>query len=100
MEISGRGRAAELAKVLLGVQEIGQTAGRTPSKARQQNDRIQISDHAKELQRITALTHETDDARVKKIEQLRQAIDTGTYSVDGRAVGDAIIKHALADAAL
>lgn len=100
MEISGRGRAAELAKLLLGVQESGQATGKRPTKTEGQGDRIQISEQAKELQRIKALTDRPDPSRAEHVERLRHAIDNGTYTVNGRSVGDAIIRHALADAVL
>jgi negative regulator of flagellin synthesis FlgM len=100
MEISGRGRTADLAKLLLGVQEVGQTSGKYSAKPSRQGDRVQISDQAKELQRIKALTNEPDHARAEKVERIRQAIDNGTYSVEGRKVGDAIIRHALMEQVL
>ncbi|HEU4685422.1 MAG TPA: flagellar biosynthesis anti-sigma factor FlgM [Nitrospira sp.] len=100
MEISGRGRAAELAKLLLGVQEVGPAAGRPRSKSQQQGDRVQISDQAKELRRITSLTKEADPVRAERLERLQRAIDNGTYSIDGRSIGDALIRHALTESVL
>jgi negative regulator of flagellin synthesis FlgM len=34
------------------------------------------------------------------MERLRRALDSGTYDVSGRAVGDALIKQVLTDAIL
>lgn len=101
MEISGHGRAQELAALLLGVQETSdrpmakQTAGRGP-----QQDQVEISQQAKEIQRIKALVAAPDAARAEHVEQLRQAVDNGTYDVNGRTVADALIRHVLTDAAL
>jgi len=100
MEISGRGRAADLAKYLLGVQESGQPSGKSAARNKGTGDQVHISEQAKELQRIKDLTKEPDHVRAEKVERLRRAIDGGTYNVDGRAVGDAIIKHALTDRVL
>ncbi len=100
MEISGRGRAAELAKLLLGVQEPDQPTTKKYTKAEGQSDRVQISEQAKELQRIKALTNQPDQTRAEHVERLRRAIDNGTYTVQGRSVGDAIIRHALTDTVL
>lgn len=100
MEISGRGGATDLAKLLLGVQEAGPATSGYRAKPQRQGDRVQISDQAKELQRIKALTGEPDEARAEKVERIRQAIDNGTYSVEGRKVGDAIIRHALTEQVL
>ncbi len=100
MEISGRGRATDLAKYLLGVQEAGQPAGKAAAKPKTSDDQVNISEQAKELRRITALTKEPDPVRAEKVERLRRAIDSGTYNVDGRAVGDAIIRQALTDKVL
>lgn len=100
MEISGRGRAAELAKLLLGVQEADQPTAKSSAKAHGQGDRIQISAQAKELQRIKALANQPDQTRAEYVDRLRHAIDHGTYSVNGRSVGDAIIRHALTESVL
>ncbi|BCA54790.1 Anti-sigma 28 factor FlgM [Nitrospira sp. KM1] len=100
MEISGRGRAAELAKMLLGVQEVGPVSGKSPSKPQGQEDRVQISDQAKELQRIKDLTHVPDHERMKKIEQIRQSLESGTYGIESRKVGDSILRQVLTDTVL
>ena len=100
MQISGHGRADHLATLLLGVQEgapVGSTR-RTSSDGRQ--DRVQISEQAKEIQRIRALADQPDVARAERIEQISRSVEAGTYNVTGSKVGDAVIRHALTDAAL
>ena len=100
MQISGHGRADQLATLLLGSQE-GASVGsnrRTSSDGRQ--DRVQISQQAKEIQRIKGLADQPDPAREARIEQISRSVDAGTYNVTGGKVADAIIRHALTDAAL
>lgn len=100
MQISGHGRADHLATLLLGAQE-GTSLGsnrRTASDGRQ--DRVQISQQAKEIQRIKGLADQPDPAREARIEQISRSVDAGTYNVTGSKVADAIIRHALTDDAL
>ncbi len=100
MQISGHGRADHLATLLLGTQE-GAPAGanRRPSGDGRQ-DRVQISQQAKEIQRIKALADQPDPVREARIEQISRAVDAGTYNVTGRKVADAIVRHTLTEAAL
>lgn len=101
MQISGHGKADHLAKLLLGVQET-EGAGAKQAAARQEagKDRVHISEQAKELQRIRALATEPDEARNERVDRIRQSIDSGTYDISGRKVGDAILKQVLTDAVL
>lgn len=100
MEISGHGRAQELAALLLGTQDIDRSATKPSGGPASQQDQVQISDNAKELQRIASLVDLSDDARAERIAGIRQALDAGTYDVSGRKVGDALIRHVLTDAVL
>ena len=101
MQISGSGRSDQLAKILLGTQETkGPSTQRQPSQKETGNDRVQISDQAKELQRIRALGQTRDHERAARVDQIKNAIENGTYDVSGRKVGDALIKQVLTDAVL
>jgi negative regulator of flagellin synthesis FlgM len=60
-------------------------------------DEVQISARAKELQRIQDLANQPDPERTEHVERIRRALDSGTYDVSGRAVGDAVIKQVLTD---
>lgn len=101
MQISGQGNVDHLAKLLLGVQGTESRRGyQSHAHPVAGQDAVQISSRAKELQRIQALANEPDQARAERVEQIRQSIDSGTYDVSGRKVGDAVIRQVLTDAIL
>lgn len=99
MQISGHGRAHELASLLLGVQE---TERPSQSKATPyaHQDQVDISEHAKEIARIKALAEKPDPERAERVHQIQQAVDGGTYNVSGRTAADALIRHTLTEAVL
>lgn len=101
MQISGHGKVDHLAKLLLGIQETESSGGRQATGRTQgAKDEVQISAQAKELQRIRELADQPDSGRTEHVERIRRALDSGTYDVNGRAVGDALIKQILTDAIL
>lgn len=101
MQISGHGKVDHLAKVLLGVHEA-ESSGARQATARVQagKDEVQISAQAKELQRIRELVNQPDPERSERVESLRRSLDSGTYNVSGRAVGNALIRQVLTDSVL
>jgi negative regulator of flagellin synthesis FlgM len=100
MQISGHGRAHELASLLLGVQETERSSQSKVKAPDSKQDQVDISDHAKEMARIKALALKSDPERAERVQQIRQAVDGGTYNVSGRTVADALIRHAITDAVL
>jgi negative regulator of flagellin synthesis FlgM len=38
--------------------------------------------------------------RAEHVDRIKRALDSGTYDISGRAVGDALIKQVLTDAVL
>jgi negative regulator of flagellin synthesis FlgM len=101
MQISGHGKVDHLAKLLLGVQDTEGTGNRQAAARTQVGkDEVQISAQAKELQRIRELANQPDPERAEQVERIRRALDSGTYDISGRAIGDAIVKQVLTDAVL
>jgi len=100
MEISGHGRAQELANLLFGVQDVERPSKSPRPTTTPQQDQVNISDHAKEILRIKQLAEAPDAARAARVEHLRQAVDAGTYDVSGQTVADKLIRHVLTDAVL
>ena len=100
MQISGHGKPDHLAKLLLGVQGADAVSAKPKTQQDGRQDRVQISDRAKEIQRIKSLTDQPDAAREARIERISRAVDDGTYSVSGKDVADALIRQTLSDAIL
>ncbi|MBX3304482.1 MAG: flagellar biosynthesis anti-sigma factor FlgM [Nitrospira sp.] len=101
MQISGHGKVDHLAKVLLGVHEAENAAARQrTAQPKAGTDEVQISAQAKELQRIRELVNQPDSVRAEHVDRIKRALDSGTYDISGRAVGDALIKQVLTDAVL
>lgn len=105
MEIHGNGRANELARLLFGTQDsiregkrVG-TSGSDSGNEPQRADSVSISSAGKafheEFQLIKQLTQGVDDARLERVEQLRQAVNSNTYNVPGQPVADAVIRATL-----
>lgn len=100
MEI-GRHNRVELAKLLLGVQEVDRSHGSQPAlKSSEQQDRVHISEHAKELQRIKGMADQPDAVREARVDEIRRSVDSGTYTVDGKKVADALMRQVLLDSVL
>lgn len=72
----------------------------SPSGKDAGKDQVHISDQAKELRRLRAITNEPDYVRQERVERIQQAIDGGTDDVSEWKVGDALIKHVLTDSVL
>jgi negative regulator of flagellin synthesis FlgM len=100
MQISGHGKPDLLAKILLGIQGTGSVSAKPNTQQDGRQDRVQISDQAKEIQRIKALADQPDAAREAQIERISRSIDAGTYTVSEKQVADALIRQTLTDAVL
>jgi negative regulator of flagellin synthesis FlgM len=100
MQISGHGKPDYLAKILLGIQGADGVNAKPLLPQGGHQDRVQISDRAKEIQRIKALADQPDAARGERIAQISRSVDAGTYTVSGKHVADALIRQTLTDAVL
>ncbi|MCS6896887.1 MAG: flagellar biosynthesis anti-sigma factor FlgM [Nitrospira sp.] len=101
MHISGNGKADHLARLLLGVHDLeGAGAKSQPVSREVAKDQVHISERAKELQRMLAMVEQPDPARMERINQIKQELESGTYDVSGRKVADALIRHVLTDAVI
>jgi flagellar biosynthesis anti-sigma factor FlgM len=65
---------------------------KTKSKPAQQEDRVTLSDRKQEFARIRQMVDQTPDVQSNRVEQLAQAIDSGTYKVNSEDVADALIQ--------
>ncbi len=100
MQISGHGKPDHLAQILLGTQGSDAVGAKPKPQQDGRQDRVQISDRAKEMQRIKTLADQPDTAREERIERISRSVEAGTYTVSGRQVADALIRQTLTDAVL
>ena len=101
MEISQHGRPVDLARILLGVHDTDRTQSKkTTVQPGETHDRVQISDRAKELQRLKAAADRPDGQRDAQVDHIRRSVESGTYRVDGKQVAEAIIRTVLTDSVL
>jgi flagellar biosynthesis anti-sigma factor FlgM len=100
MQISGHGKPDYLAKILLGIQGTNTVSSKSKTQQDGRQDQVQISDRAKEIQRIKSLADQPDAAREERIERINRSVEAGTYAVSGKQVADALIRQTLTDAVL
>ncbi|MGO9380316.1 MAG: flagellar biosynthesis anti-sigma factor FlgM [Dissulfurispiraceae bacterium] len=62
-----------------------------------QDDQITLSGTAKEIGRLQAEVSKLPDVRTDRVEELQNAINSGTYNVKGEAVAGKVIKNAIID---
>jgi len=58
---------------------------------------VTVSETAKEISRLTLEVSNIPDIRADKVEELKNAINSGTYEVRGSEIAGKIIKEALID---
>jgi len=63
-------------------------------------ENVQLSDKAKDIKKIKEILEATPDIRQEKIDQIKTALDNGTYNVEGKKIAEKIIKESLIDLVL
>lgn len=58
-----------------------------------QRDKISLSGKAQEMNELKALINDLPDIRIDKVEQLKRAIDTGSYNIDSYKVAEKILEE-------
>jgi negative regulator of flagellin synthesis FlgM len=56
------------------------------------SDRVNISDRSKEIADITAATNQLPDIRTDKVQQIKQSVEAGTYTVDPSKIAASMLK--------
>jgi negative regulator of flagellin synthesis FlgM len=71
-----------------------QTSG--PDKV-SKGEKVELSQKSKEIQKIKKLAEESPEIREKKVAELKQKIEQGTYNVKGEKVAQKILEDLLLD---
>jgi negative regulator of flagellin synthesis FlgM len=61
------------------------------------SDRIELSIRSREIQQLDDLIRSAPDVREAKVEQIRSAIENGTYNVKAEMIADRILSGSLID---
>jgi len=72
-------------------QQQKRSQGTAEENPRSDSDRIELSVKSREIQQLDALIRSTPDVRMDKVEQLRSAVQNGTYNVKAEMIADKII---------
>jgi negative regulator of flagellin synthesis FlgM len=64
------------------------------------SDRIELSVRGREIQHLDKLIQSTPDVRDAKVEQIRSAIESGTYNVKAEKIADKFLSGSLIDEVL
>lgn len=75
------------------------THGKSPERGEEvlTKDQITVSEAAKNISRLMVEVSNIPDIRADKVEELKNAINSGTYEVKGSEVAGKIIQEALID---
>lgn len=95
MKITHRGPAdADLSQLVQNDKAIGQAKRSADAKVGESSEssKVQISQAARELQKIAELGRTGDDLRAQKVRQIKEQIEQGTYKPDPVEVAKSILR--------
>ncbi len=101
MEIDGKSAAAGLnpgvQRLDLHTVQTHRTAKPGESGANPGSDRIELSVRSREIQHVDELISSTPDIREARVEQIRGAVESGTYNVKAEKIADKILGGSVID---
>lgn len=65
-----------------------------------QSDTVEISNRSQETIQVREVIDQVKDVREEKVDELRSAVQSGTYGVNGEEVADGIIGESIVDIVL
>jgi negative regulator of flagellin synthesis FlgM len=101
MEIDGKNTPAGLnpgvQRLDLQTAQTHRTAKPGEAGASPGSDRIELSVRSREIQHVDELISSTPDIREAKVEQIRSAVESGTYNVKAEKIADKILGGSVID---
>ncbi len=73
-----------------GVEQKDKAAASKPAGT---EDRVNISDRSKEVADLMASVNRLPEVREAKVQDIKQRVDAGTYTVDPQKVAESILKN-------
>jgi len=75
------------------VTEKSQGEGSAPAAAAQTGDHVTLTDSARSLQKIEEAVAKTPVVNANKVAAVKQAVSSGTYTIDAGRVADKMLKY-------
>lgn len=75
------------------VTEKSQGEGSAPAAAAQTGDHVTLTDSARSLQKIEEAVAKTPVVNASKVAAVKQAVSSGTYTIDAGRVADKMLKY-------
>lgn len=75
------------------VTEKSQGEGSAPAAAAQAGDHVTLTDSARSLQKIEEAVAKTPVVNASKVAAVKQAVSSGTYTIDAGRVADKMLKY-------
>ena len=69
--------------------------GREPAEEASGQDKVQISDRSREIARVRELVNAAPEVRSDKVAEMKEKLASGTYSVNGEQVAEAMMKSVI-----
>jgi flagellar biosynthesis anti-sigma factor FlgM len=94
MKITQRGPAdADLSKLVLNEKTVGQKQAAEAKRAQgSESATVNISQQARELQKIAELARRGDDLRAQKVSQIKEQVAAGEYKVEPGELAKSILR--------
>ena len=100
MKISDKNHIVDLNAYMRNVNTSGKVGAGSKEPAKQApsgEERVQLSEKARDIQKVKKVLDSVSDIRVEKVAQLKQSIEDGTYDVTGEEVARKMIRESLLD---
>jgi negative regulator of flagellin synthesis FlgM len=89
----GAGRSAKSASGVQKPAAAEQTGKSSQAKGSSPEDRVNISGRSKEIADIMTSVNKLPDVREARVQEIKQQVDAGTYTVDPQKVAESILKN-------
>lgn len=77
--------------------KVKEKSGEKPEEV-STKDQVTVSEKAKEIGRLQAEVSKIPEIRTDRVDEVKNAINAGTYNVKGEAVAGKLVKEAIIDA--
>ncbi len=92
VRISGTGRPVAIQK-----SKVAAKASASGSKSSAAGERVEVSDASALREKAKAMLAEMSDVRLERIEEIRDALESGTFIFNSKKVATQIVRNALAE---